>query len=105
MIAGFPGETEEEFEELCEFLLAFRVERAGVFPYSPEAGQCGGGLPDQVDEDVKRRRVELLTDLQMRIVDDYCAAMVGKVLTVLCEGYDEETELFFGRGRGGLPGD
>lgn len=45
LIAGFPGETEEEFEELCEFLLAFRVERAGVFPYSPEPGQCGGGLP------------------------------------------------------------
>jgi len=53
---------------------------------------------------VKRRRVELLTDLQMRIVDDYCAAMVGKVLTVLCEGYDEETELFFGRGEADSPG-
>jgi len=104
LIAGFPGETEEEFEELCEFLLAFRVERAGVFPYSPEPGSAAAAFPDQVDEDVKRRRVELLTDLQMRIVDDYCAAMVGKVLTVLCEGYDEETELFFGRGEADSPG-
>ena len=104
VIVGFPGETEEEFEELCEFLLAFRVERAGVFPYSPEPGSAAAAFPDQVDEDVKRRRVELLTDLQMRIVDDYCAAMVGKVLTVLCEGYDEETELFFGRGEADSPG-
>ena len=100
VIVGFPGETEEEFEELCEFLLAFRVERAGVFPYSPEPGSAAAAFPDQVDEDVKRRRVELLTDLQIRIVDDYCAAMVGKVLTVLCEGYDEETE----RGEADSPG-
>ena len=78
LIAGFPGETEEEFEELCEFLLAFRVERAGVFPYSPEPGSAAAAFPDQVDEDVKRRRVELLTDLQMRIVDDYCGRDGGQ---------------------------
>lgn len=81
------------------------MERAGVFPYSPEPGQCGGGLPRPGGRGCEAPPVELLTDLQMRIVDDYCAAMVGKVLTVLCEGYDEETELFFGPGRGGLPGD
>ena len=72
LIAGFPGETEEDFETLCEFLNEFRLERAGVFPYSPEPGSLAATYPDQVDEDVKRRRVELLTDLQMRIVDDYC---------------------------------
>ena len=79
VIAGFPGETEEDFEALCEFLHEFRLERAGVFPYSPEPGSLAATYPDQVDEDVKRRRVELLTDLQMRIVDNYCANMVGKV--------------------------
>ena len=50
-----------------------------------------------MDEDVKRRRVELLTDLQLRVVDQFCQDQVGKTLTVLCEGYDDETELYFGR--------
>ena len=93
LMVGFPGETEEDFETLCEFLNEFRLERAGVFPYSPEPGSLAATYPDQVDEDVKRRRVELLTDLQMRIVDDYCANMVGKVIEVLCEGYDEESAI------------
>lgn len=97
LIAGFPGETEEEFEELCEFLLAYQIERAGVFAYSPEPGSPAASFPDQVDEDVKRRRVELLTDLQLRAGDRFCQAQVGKTLTVLCEGYDDETELFYGR--------
>ncbi len=97
LIAGFPGETEEDFEELCEFLLEYQVERAGVFPYSPEPGSAAASYPDQVDEDVKRRRVELLTDLQLRVVDQFCQDQVGKTLTVLCEGYDDETELYFGR--------
>lgn len=97
LIAGFPGETEEGFEELCEFLLEYKVERAGVFPYSPEPGSAAASYPDQVDEDVKRRRVELLTDLQLRVVDQFCQDQVGKTLTVLCEGYDDETELYFGR--------
>ena len=97
LIAGFPGETEEDFEELCEFLLEYKIERAGVFPYSPEPGSAAASYPDQVDEDVKRRRVELLTDLQLRVVDQFCQDQVGKTLTVLCEGYDDETELYFGR--------
>ena len=97
LIAGFPGETEEDFEELCEFLLEYKVERAGVFPYSPEPGSAAASYPDQVDEDVKRRRVELLTDLQLWVVDQFCQDQVGKTLTVLCEGYDDETELYFGR--------
>ena len=103
IIVGFPGETEEDFEALCEFLHEFRLERAGVFPYSPEPGSLAATYPDQVDEDVKRRRVELLTDLQMRIVDDYCANMVGKVIEVLCEGYDDETELYYGRSAADSP--
>ena len=50
-----------------------------------------------MDEDVKRRRLELLTDLQLRIVDQFCEDQVGRTLTVLCEGYDEEKELYTGR--------
>ncbi len=97
LIAGFPGETEEEFEELCEFLLEYKIERAGVFPYSPEPGSAAATFPDQVDEDDKRRRVELITGLQMNIIDEWCQSQVGKITEVLCEGYDDETELWFGR--------
>ena len=97
LIAGFPGETDADFEALCDFLLEEKIERAGVFPYSPEPGSVAAGLPDQVDEDEKRRRVALLTDLQNRIIDEFCENQVGRTLTVLCEGYDEETELFYGR--------
>ena len=104
LITGFPGETDEEFEELCEFLLEHKLERAGVFAYSPEPGSVAAKMPDQVDEDVKRRRLELLTDLQMRIVDEYCEKQVGREMTVLCEGYDDETELFFGRSEYDSPG-
>ncbi|MCF0122554.1 MAG: 30S ribosomal protein S12 methylthiotransferase RimO [Ruminiclostridium sp.] len=104
LIAGFPGETDEDFEELCEFLLEQKIERAGVFPYSPEAGSPAVNLPDQVDEDVKRRRVELITDLQLRVVDEFCESQVGRTLRVLCEGYDDETELFFGRSEYDSPG-
>ena len=78
-------------------MLEYKIERAGVFPYSPEPGSAAASYPDQVDEDVKRRRVELLTDLQLRVVDQFCQDQVGKTLTVLCEGYDDETELYFGR--------
>ena len=104
LITGFPGETDEEFEELCEFLLEYKLERAGVFAYSPEPGSVAGAMEDQVDEDVKRRRLELLTDLQMRVVDEYCENQVGREMTVLCEGYDDETELFFGRSEYDSPG-
>lgn len=104
LIAGFPGETEEDFEELCEFLLEYKLERAGVFAYSPEPGSVAADMPDQVDEDVKRRRLELITDIQMRIVDEYCENKVGQIVPVLCEGYDDDTELFFGRSDADSPG-
>ena len=104
LIAGFPGETEEDFEELCTFLRAFPIERAGVFPYSPEPGSPAAAFPDQVDEDVKRRRVELITELQLAVVDDWCEGMTGQVGEVLCEGYDDETELFYGRSYADSPG-
>ena len=104
LIAGFPGETEEDFEELCTFLREFRIQRAGVFSFSPEEGSAAATYPDQVDEDVKRRRVELITELQMAVVDDWCESMMGQVVEVLCEGYDDETELYYGRSYADSPG-
>lgn len=97
LIAGLPGETDEEFTQLCEFLKKHRIERAGVFPYSPEPGSVAADLPDQVDEEVKERRCEIVADIQAEIMADYNARLIGKEVTVLCEGYDRYCEAFFGR--------
>lgn len=97
LICGFPGETEEDFEELCCFLREFRIERAGIFAYSPEEGSAAALMEGQLEEEEKRRRQELLTQIQLEVVDAYCEAQIGKSVTVLCEGYDEEFGRFYGR--------
>ena len=96
LIAGLPGEGEEEFEELCEFLKEARIERAGVFPFSPEDGTPAAKM-DRPDEEIAQRRADLILDLQAQIMDDFCNTQIGKTLEVLCESYDDEQELFVGR--------
>lgn len=97
LIVGFPGETDEEFEELCDFLKETKIPRAGVFAYSREEGTRAAGLPDQVDEDIKLRRAELLGSLQARVMDEYNQKMIGKTVRVLTEGFDRYSECYFGR--------
>lgn len=97
LICGLPGEGEAEFEELCEFLEETRIERAGVFQYSPEEGTKAAEMPDQVDSDTAARRVELVVDLQSRIMDEMNENRLGQTLEVLCEGFDEEMGCFVGR--------
>ena len=97
LICGLPGEGEAEFEELCAFLEEFRIERAGVFPFSPEEGTVAAALPDQVEPEVARRRVELLVDLQSRVMDDYNQQRLGTVMEVLCEGFDQDMGCYAGR--------
>lgn len=104
LITGFPGETEAEFEELCEFLRAFQLERAGIFAYSPESGSVAAALEDQVEPAVKRRRLELLTQLQLEVTDRYCEERVGQTVTVLCEGYDAASGRYWGRSGAESPG-
>ena len=104
LITGFPGETVEEFEELCEFLREFKLERAGIFAYSPEPGSVAAELDDQVEPVEKRRRLELLTQLQMEVTDRYCEERVGQTVTVLCEGFDEESGRYWGRSGAESPG-
>ena len=96
LIAGLPGEGEEEFEELCEFLREAKIERAGVFPFSPEEGTPAATM-EHVDFEVAQRRAELINELQAGIMDEYCERMIGQTLEVLCEGYDEELKMFYGR--------
>ena len=97
IICGFPGETQEEFEELCEFLKEQRLQRAGVFQFSPEEGTRAAQMDDQVDEAVAARRVELLVDLQSRVMDEYNEERLGCVAEVLCEGFDSQMGCFVGR--------
>ena len=97
LIAGFPGETPEEFEELCEFVNDIRFERLGCFAYSQEEGTPAGRMKDQIEEEEKIRRAELIMEQQMFIMNDYNEAQVGNVLTAVVEGYDRYAQAFFGR--------
>ena len=96
IITGLPGEGEAEFAELCEFLKKQRMERVGAFPFSPEEGTPAAKM-DYPDSDVAQQRAEMVEEIQSRIMDDYNASMVGRTLEVLVDGYDEDTEQFYGR--------
>ena len=96
LITGLPGEGEAEFEELCQFLRQVRLERVGAFPFSPEEGTEAAKM-DFVDSDTAMERAQMVEMIQSAIMDDYNAALQGKTLEVLVDGYDEEQEQFFGR--------
>ena len=97
LICGLPGETDEEFEELCDFLREQKLQRAGVFQFSPEEGTLAARMEDQVDPETAARRVELVVDLQSRIMDEYNEERLGTVMEVLCEGFDSQAGCFVGR--------
>ena len=97
LICGLPGEGEEEFEELCAFLREEKIQRAGVFQFSPEEGTLAAAMEDQVDGEVAARRVELVVDLQSRIMDSYNEKRLGTVMEVLCEGCDSQAGCYAGR--------
>ncbi len=96
LITGLPGEGEAEFEELCEFLREFRLERAGAFVFSPEEGTAAAKMDYPPREDAERR-AEVLTELQAGVMEEFSESLVGETLEVLCEGFDEETGLWYGR--------
>ena len=96
LIAGLPGEGEAEFEELCEFLKEAKIERVGVFPFSPEEGTPAATM-EHVDSDEAQRRADLILQLQQPIMDEFLNSFVGKTLRVLYEYDDEESGLHVGR--------
>lgn len=96
-ICGFPGETDEEFNELAEFSKEIKFERMGCFMYSQEEDTPASYMDNQVDNEVKFRRQEILMEEQMRIMEENSIKMLGKTITVLFEGYDDESNLYFGR--------
>lgn len=103
LITGFPGETEEDFTELAEFVKEIRFDRLGCFAYSREEGTPAAELPDQLDEDVKAHRAEVIMDLQNRLMEERGKGFVGKTVTVLVEGFDRYAECWFGRSKADAP--
>ena len=96
LITGLPGEGEEEFQELCEFLRELRLERVGAFAFSPEEGTPAAEM-EFVDNEIAVKRAEIIEMIQSGIMDDYNASMIGREMDILVDGFDEELEQFFGR--------
>jgi len=96
LITGLPGEGEEEFQELCEFLRELRLERVGAFAFSPEEGTPAADM-EFVDNEIAVKRAETVEMIQSAIMDDWCDSMMGKTLEILVDGFDEELEQFYGR--------
>ena len=97
LITGLPYEDEAAFDELCEFLRETHIERAGVFPYSPEEGTDAAEMPNRVDTAEAERRAELVADVQSRIMDDFNESRMGDLTEVLCEGFDPQSMQYIGR--------
>ena len=102
-IVGFPGESEEDFAELCEYIKEAKFDRFGAFTYSREEGTAAYELEDQIDEQVKQDRYDIIMRTQADIVEEQNAAAIGKTVTVLCEDYDPVSETFFGRSAADAP--
>lgn len=96
LITGLPGEGEEEFTQLCDFLKRVKMERVGAFPFSPEEGTRAAKM-EYPDSEVAQSRAEVVAEIQSRIMDEYNAGRVGKTLEVLVDEYDPEADLYIGR--------
>jgi ribosomal protein S12 methylthiotransferase len=97
LITGFPGETDEEHEELMEFVDEMEFDRLGVFTYSPEEDTPAANMPEQIDEDVKIARKDEIMQLQQEIAFEHSEKMVGKELRVMIEGKLPEDNVYIGR--------
>lgn len=103
MITGFPGETEEDFTELAEFVKEAKFERLGCFTYSQEEDTIAGEMEDQIDEEIKEHRAELITESQMIIMERLGEKHVDTEIEVLTEGFDRYAECWFGRSKMDAP--
>ena len=103
LIAGYPGETEEEFAQLQQFVREMKFDRLGCFAYSQEEGTVAAKMENQLDEDTKQQRADSIMRIQTGIMAEKQAAMVGRTLKVLCDGLDEESGLYLCRSAGDAP--
>ena len=97
LLVGFPGETEEDFAQLSEFVEEMRFDRMGCFAYSEEENTVAARMPDQIDEDLRQHRADLLMAQQMRIADELNAARVGTVTEAVIEGFDPQSRCWIAR--------
>ena len=96
-ITGFPGETEEQFEELADFAAEIKFQRLGCFPYSKEEDTKAALMENQIDDDIKQKRADIIMEHQQSVMAEYCESLIGSEVEVLVEGYDKLAECFFGR--------
>ena len=96
-MVGFPGETEDDFAELCEFIKEARFEHFGAFTYSPEEGTAAAEYEQTVDEQTKQDRYDILMQTQLTVNEEIIEELVGKTVTVLCDGFDTIADIYYGR--------
>ena len=102
-MVGFPGETEDDFVELCEFIKEARFDRFGAFTYSPEEDTEAAVMPDQIDEQVKQDRYDILMQTQLTVSEELNNSKLGSEITVITDGYDTVAEIYFGRSEADAP--
>ncbi len=103
LITGFPSETEEQFNQLADFVRDMRFDRLGCFPYSQEEGTKAAEMPDQLDEETKQRRADVIMEQQQIIMAQNNEKMIGKTIEVVTEGFDRYGECYFGRSAADAP--
>ena len=102
-ITGFPGETEEQFEELAEFAKEINFQRLGCFAYSQEEGTPAAKMSGQLDEETKQRRADIIMEHQQSVMADYCESLIDTEVEVLVEGFDRIAECWYGRSYADAP--
>ena len=103
LMTGFPGEGEDEFERLCEFVKNTRFDRLGVFAFSPEEGTLAAKMPETLTQEEKERRADIIMEIQMDIAAENNEKLIDKDIEVLCEGFDRYGECYFGRSANDAP--
>lgn len=103
VICGFPGETRKQFGELAEYLASAKFQRLGAFAYSAEEGTKAAEMDGQVSEKEKNRRADIIMDKQQQIIEEFNASRLGKTVKVLCEGYDRQNKIYYGRSEADAP--
>jgi len=103
LITGFPGETDEQFEQLATFVKEMKIDRLGCFAYSAEEGTVAAEYSNQVELKVREHRAEIIMDEQMRVTDELNEKMFGKTVEVVVEGFDRYAECYFGRSYADAP--
>lgn len=103
LIVGYPGETEQQFEELLEFLKEYPIDRVGAFAYSREEGTKAYNMPDQIDDEIKQDRLNRLLATQEEVNDKLNKEKIGRKVKVIIDDYDEDVFMYVGRSQAETP--